>query len=51
MIRTMIQRFREDETVVCECRNCGTTVEDPDSVCPNCGMDEIARYQIPPRPS
>lgn len=29
-----------------ECRDCGTTVDTPSSVCPNCGSQEIGRYDV-----
>jgi uncharacterized OB-fold protein len=30
----------------CECRRCGTAVDPPDLVCPDCGSREIARYDL-----
>lgn len=39
--------LRDDsETVVAECRKCGTTVERGAQTCPSCGSDEIAIYTI-----
>ncbi|WP_276257024.1 hypothetical protein [Halomontanus rarus] len=35
----------DPETVVYECRNCGTTVS-PDETCPTCGSTAIAEYPV-----
>jgi predicted RNA-binding Zn-ribbon protein involved in translation (DUF1610 family) len=29
-----------------ECRHCGTTVDNSSMTCPNCGSQEIARYDL-----
>ncbi|QPV65187.1 hypothetical protein I7X12_17670 [Halosimplex litoreum] len=34
------------ETVVAECRRCGTTVEPGTAVCATCGSEDIVRYTI-----
>ncbi|WP_193366308.1 hypothetical protein [Halosimplex carlsbadense] len=34
------------ETVVAECRRCGTSVESDTSVCGTCGSEDIVRYSI-----
>ncbi|QLH75778.1 hypothetical protein HZS55_18020 [Halosimplex rubrum] len=36
----------EPETVVAECRRCGTTVDADTSVCATCGSEDIVRYDI-----
>jgi rubrerythrin len=45
----LVQRLRHwlaDESVVYECRNCGTTVDAQRDGCPACGADDIARHEI-----
>ncbi|ELY44107.1 hypothetical protein [Natronorubrum bangense] len=34
------------QTVIEECRHCGTTLESGSSNCPSCGCTEIASYRI-----
>jgi rubrerythrin len=34
------------ETVLYECRNCGTTVEEDTEACPECGAADVATYQL-----
>jgi len=34
------------ETVVAECRRCGTSVESDTAVCATCGSEDIVRYSI-----
>ncbi len=36
----------DDDPVVYECRECGTTVESAFSECPYCGEADIARLEI-----
>ena len=37
--------FRGDGSgIVYECRQCGTTVDSEDDVCPDCGSEEIAQF-------
>jgi len=31
---------------LCECRHCGTTVDDRRSACPTCGSNEVAHYDV-----
>lgn len=38
--------FGDDETTLYECRNCGTSLDDPDDACPECGSERIAEYQL-----
>jgi len=33
-------------SVVCECRRCGTSVEPTIVVCPECGARDVVRYEI-----
>jgi RNA polymerase subunit RPABC4/transcription elongation factor Spt4 len=35
-----------DESVVYECRNCGTTLDERQDTCTACGADDIARYDL-----
>ncbi|MEF8780140.1 MAG: hypothetical protein V5A46_05650 [Haloferacaceae archaeon] len=46
MIRTVLQRLRDDATVIHECRNCGTTLSGAEEQCPECGSDEVVTYEI-----
>lgn len=34
-------------TVVRECRNCGRTLDGNREICPVCGREKVARYEIP----
>jgi rubrerythrin len=34
------------ETVLYECRNCGTTLEEDSEECPECSATEVATYQL-----
>jgi len=46
---SLIHQFRcwlADESVVYECRNCGTTLEEQQNTCPVCGVDDIARFDL-----
>ncbi|QLH80099.1 hypothetical protein [Halosimplex pelagicum] len=36
----------EPETVVAECRRCGTTVDADTAVCATCGSEDIVEYSI-----
>lgn len=44
MLRRLLRRVRSGTTPIHECRNCGTTVENTEVDCPNCGCEEIATY-------
>lgn len=46
MIRTVLRRLRATTTVLYECRNCGTSIEDDRETCPACGADEVAEYDL-----
>jgi predicted Zn-ribbon and HTH transcriptional regulator len=37
---------RDRSTVLRECRDCGTTLDDQLSECPTCGSSEIAAYEL-----
>lgn len=39
-------RGRQSDTLVRECRQCGTTLDEETTVCPSCGSTEIAQYQF-----
>lgn len=46
---SLVHRVRHwiaDESVVYECKNCGTTVSEQEDVCPACGASDIARYEF-----
>lgn len=34
------------EIVHYECRNCGTTLEEAQEQCPECGAEDVATYQL-----
>jgi len=44
MIRALVGRG--DEHVLYECRHCGRTLDGPEESCPECGADDVARYQL-----
>lgn len=46
---SLVQRLRHwlaDESVVYECRNCGTTLDDNHDTCPTCGGDDVVCYTL-----
>lgn len=45
-LQTVKEALRGDVTVVFECPECGTTVDDETEPCSSCGHDRIARYEI-----
>ncbi|WP_435158176.1 zinc ribbon domain-containing protein [Haladaptatus sp. DFWS20] len=36
----------DDETIMYECRDCGTTLLSTRQRCPNCGSTEIASFDV-----
>jgi rubrerythrin len=36
----------EEETIVYECRNCGTTLMSDQQRCPTCGSTEIVTFDV-----
>ncbi|MFC4440177.1 MULTISPECIES: hypothetical protein [Natrialbaceae] len=44
MSLTTVRRWLSDDDVIYECRDCGTTLESVQRVCPSCGSSEIAEY-------
>lgn len=40
------QQGRGDDTVVYECRRCGTTLDANARTCPYCGPTEIVRFEF-----
>ena len=44
MIRRLLRLIRSESAVIYECRNCGTTLEDTNTECPNCGSEDHATY-------
>jgi ribosomal protein L37E len=42
-----LSRSRRGSAVVCECRRCGTTLDEGTATCPACGSTETARYRLP----
>ncbi|SEW30809.1 hypothetical protein [Halobacterium jilantaiense] len=42
-LRTLVGCRR---TTVCECRVCGTTLDDDATECPTCGSAEVATYEF-----
>lgn len=53
MIRSALRRLLADSTVIYECRSCGTKLDvdaETHEVCPSCGSDEIAEYELTETP-
>ncbi len=48
MVRPLLWLIGNEPTpeIVYECRRCGTSVEQTESVCPYCGLSEIAVYDL-----
>jgi predicted RNA-binding Zn-ribbon protein involved in translation (DUF1610 family) len=46
MIRSTLRRLLSDSMALYECRSCGTTLDADQEMCPACGSDEIARYDL-----
>lgn len=44
-LRTYVLGGSEHE-VIHECRECGTTVDPDDGSCPDCGADDVVRYEL-----
>ncbi|WP_336001085.1 hypothetical protein [Halorientalis halophila] len=48
----MIDRIKRAVTgqgqkrLFCECRHCGSRIDDPTTNCPLCGSSEVARYDL-----
>jgi ribosomal protein L37E len=42
----LIAALVSDETVVAECRRCGTSVDSGTASCSACGSDDITEYAI-----
>lgn len=42
----MVRWLSDDENVIYECRECGTTLESGELRCPHCGSLAIAEYDI-----
>ncbi|EJN57295.1 hypothetical protein HSB1_42580 [Halogranum salarium B-1] len=38
--------FATEETVIHECRYCGTTLDSTDDSCPVCGSTDVATYRF-----
>ena len=46
-LSTAVRRWLTDEdALVYECRNCGTTLEATDQQCPICGSTEIVVFDV-----
>lgn len=48
---TLLESMREllddpYQSVIRECRDCGTTLEAKERACPACGSNDIARYDL-----
>ncbi|OYR77071.1 hypothetical protein DJ84_22200 [Halorubrum ezzemoulense] len=46
---SLVKRLRHwlaTDSVVYECRNCGTTLEDQQNTCPHCGAEDTIRYDL-----
>jgi rubrerythrin len=47
-LRSLLRHVLGSETVLSECRNCGTTLEDDGEQCPECGATDVATYRLDP---
>jgi rubrerythrin len=47
-LTTLVERVFGSEAVLYECRNCGTTLDSPDSRCPECDSVDVATYRFTP---
>jgi rubrerythrin len=45
-LRTLLRHVLDSETVLYECRSCGSKLESADRGCPECGADEVATYRF-----
>jgi rubrerythrin len=45
-LRSRLTQLLSTETVIYECRHCGTTCTPTDTECPACGDHEIVTYRI-----
>lgn len=41
-----VRQWFDTSTVIYECRNCGTTLDDREAECPACGSTATARYEM-----
>jgi len=46
MFRSLLDRFVDGTTVLRECRNCGTTLDDGQETCPSCGCEAVVEYEL-----
>ena len=45
-LRSRLTQLLSTDTVVSECRQCGTTCTATDAACPSCGAAEIVTYRF-----
>lgn len=45
-LRALLRHVFSSDTVLYECRNCGTTLEEDTEACPECGASDVAAYQL-----
>jgi rubrerythrin len=45
-LRSRLTQLLSTDTVVSECRQCGTTCTATDTVCPSCGAAETVTYRF-----
>jgi rubrerythrin len=45
-LRALLRRVLGSETVLCECRNCGTSLDQDTEQCPECRAVEVATYHL-----
>ena len=46
MFRSVVARLLGADTLIYECRNCGTELDGDDEPCPDCGCTDVAAYDI-----
>jgi rubrerythrin len=45
-LKTLLRGILGSETVVYECRNCGTTLDAGDDSCPECDSEDVVEYEF-----
>jgi uncharacterized OB-fold protein len=45
-LKTLLRGLLGEESVVYECRNCGTTLGPGDDCCPECESEDVVEYNL-----
>lgn len=46
LLRPVIARWRNRETTIYECRDCGTELDSEDATCHVCGSSDVATFEL-----